>query len=328
MKLIVPIIVSVFVLSLPMSHADLITRFVVLKMPAKEAPAVRTELASNGKKTEAMDAVLKIPGVSELAGFKETDPWRRDVGFLTRETGNIVLEGQVRKALGVQLVLADADEGTGLAEDLATDIVLPTSATGYREFENTGNCMISRIGKWQERACWGDGTATLILWQYASAEGESDAGRLLTDGGKDALWVEMQWFKVTLSDLETITRSKPETRANALQWLSTRAKLWKDCGFRARPDDKISWRDSRGKLSMEEGRVVTKKEMFSLTATVSETDGKYQLAWEAKSQTPELEDVPTHSKSATVTPGTWEFVVIEGLTDANVVACRLSRDWR
>ncbi|MEO5914452.1 MAG: hypothetical protein ABIS50_09490 [Luteolibacter sp.] len=328
MKSIIPTVVAALVLFLPTSHAELIMRFVVLKMPAKEAPAVRTELASNGSKPEAMDAVLKIPGVSELAGFKETDPWRRDVGFLSRETGNIMLDGQMRKALGVQLVLADADEGIGLAEDLATDIVLPTSATGYREFENTGNCMISRIGKWQERACWGDGTATLILWQYASAEGESDAGRLLTDGVKDALWVEMQWFKVTLSDLEMITRSKPETRGNALQWLSTQAKLWKDCGFRARPDDKISWHDSRGKLLMEEGRVVTKKEMFSLTAEVSETDGKYQLAWEAKARTPELEDVPTHSKSGTITPGIWEFVVIEGLTDANLVACRLSKDRR
>lgn len=302
------------------------TRLVVLRMPNSEATGVRAVFNEAGANSETMDAILKRPGVSELAGFKATEPWRYDVGFLSKETGGIELNGEIRKSLGVQLGLVDSDAGVGIDETLATDITWQTTPNGYREFENRGNCMIATLGKWQERAFWSDAKDCHMLWQFVTAEGNADAGVTRGYGSKEAVWVEMRWLKATPEDAVKLKQSKPETRDKALEWLSGRAKLWRQCGFRARPGDRASWRSSQALLKFENGSVVTIRESFFVDGTLTETGDELKMEWQATLRKIDIEKGISSDVVATVKPAVWEFSMVEGLPDANVLATRLVRD--
>ncbi len=328
MRSIIPTVCSLIALGIAPLRAELVTRLVVLKMPSTSAPTVRTAFAENAANPEATEMVLALPGVSEMARFTETDPWRRGIRFLTKDTGRIAYLGESKKTLGVQFVFNDPDTIQGVDEGLSTDIVVPTSTSGYREFENTGNVMIGTLGKWQERACWGDGSATLMLWQHITAQGKPDEGRTMSEGDILAVRVEMLWFKAAAGDIDKVTLSQPATREAALQWLTGRATLVKESGFRIRPGDKAMWQDVRGKYTSVDGRAEVKKEGFTVRTTLAEADDQFRLdltasvvdAVQIETSTPTLTTTPAH--------GVWEFVRLDGLKEVSLVACRLTPDVR
>lgn len=318
--------IALLAISLPLFGAEMTTRLVILRLPNSEVTAVRAAFKEEGAGSETMDAVLKRPGVSELAGFKETEPWRHEVGFLSKEIGGITLNGEIRKSLGVQLGLVDSDAGPGIDETLATDITWQTTPNGYREFENRGNCMIATLGRWQERAFWSDSKDSHMLWQLVTAGGKTDLAVTRGYGSKEAVWVEMRWWKASPDDAEKLKQSKPETREKALEWLSTRAKLWRQCGFRVRPGDPASWRSSQALLRLENGSVVTIRESFYIDGTLTESGDRLKTEWKATLKKIDMEQGTSTDIAATVDPGVWEFSTVEGFPDANVLACRLVRD--
>lgn len=318
--------IALLAISLPLAGVEMTTRLVVMRLPNSETTAVRAAFSDTGAKPETMDTVLKRPGVSELASFKETEPWRHQVGFLSKEIGGITLEGELRKSLGVQLGLADSDAGLGIDETLSTDITWQTTPNGYREFENRGNCMIATLGRWQERAFWSDAKDSHMLWQLVTADGEPDAGLTKGYGSKEAVWVEMRWLKAAQEDAVKLKLSKPETSEKALEWLSGRAKLWRQCGFRVRPGDPASWRSSQALLKLEKGSVVTIRESFYIDGTLTESGDQLKMAWKATLKKIDAEQGTSADIAATVKPGVWEFSTVEGFADANVLAIRLVRE--
>lgn len=318
--------IALLALSLPLPGAEMTTRLVVLRLPNSEVPAVRAAFGEAGANAETMDAVLKREGVSELAGFKETEPWRHEVGFLSKEIGGITLEGELRKSLGVQMGLVDSDAGLGIDEALSTDITWQTTPNGYRQFENRGNCMIATLGRWEERAFWSDSKDSHMLWQLVTAEGAPDAGLTKGYGSKEAVWVEMRWLKATPEDAVKLKQAKPETSEKALDWLSGRAKLWRQCGFRVRPGDPASWRSSQALLKLDKGSVVTIRESFYIDGTLTETGDQLKMEWKATLKKIDMEQGTSADIAATVNPGVWEFSTVEGFADANVLATRLVRD--
>lgn len=323
-----PAAIAIALLSvvLPLRGVEMTTRLVILRLPNSEVPAVRAAFGEAGSNAETMEAVLKREGVSELAGFKETEPWRRQVGFLSKEIGGITLDGELRKSLGVQLGLANSDAGLGIDETLSADITWQTTANGYRQFENRGNCMIATLGRWQERAFWSDAKDSHMLWQLVTAEGAPDANLTKGYGSKEAVWVEMRWLKATPEDTAKLKLATPETSEKALEWLSGRAKLWRQCGFRVRPGDPASWRSSQALLKLEKGSVVTIRESFHIDGTLAEAGDRLKMEWKATLKKIDMEQGTSTDIAATVDPGIWEFSTVEGFQDANVLATRLVRN--
>ena len=211
-------------------------------------------------------------------------------------------------------------------ETLSTDITWQTTPNGYREFENRGNCMIATLGQWQERAFWSDAKDSHMLWQFVTAEGAPDAGLTKGYGSKEAVWVEMRWLKATPDDAVKLKQAKPETSEKALEWLSGRAKLWRQCGFRVRPGDPASWRSSQALLKLEKGLVVTIRESFYIDGTLTETGDRLKMEWKATLKKIDMEQGTSADIAATVNPGVWEFSTVEGFAEANVLACRLVRE--
>ncbi len=326
MSPILPATIALLAIVLPLRGVEMTTRLVILRLPNSEVTAVRAAFKESGANPETMDAVLKLPGVSELAGFKETEPWRHEIGFLSKEIGGITLEGELRKSLGVQMGLVDSDAGLGIDETLSTDITWQTTPNGYRQFENRGNCMIATLGRWEERAFWSDAKDSHMLWQLATADGEPDAGLTKGYGSKEAVWVEMRWLKATPEDTAKLKLATPETSEKALEWLTGRAKLWRQCGFRVRPGEPASWRSSQALLKLDKGSVVTIRESFYIDGTLTETGDRLKMEWKATLKKIDAEQGTSADIAATVNPGIWEFSTVGGFADANVLACRLVRE--
>lgn len=318
--------IALLAISLPLPGVEMTTRLVVMRMPNSETTAVRAALNDAGANSDVMDAVLKRPGVNELASFKETEPWRHEVGFLSKEIGGITLEGELRKSLGVQLGLVDSDTGLGIDETLSTDITWQTTPNGYREFENRGNCMIATLDRWQERSFWSDAKDSHMVWQLVTADGKPDGDPPRGYGSKDGVWVEMRWLKAATDDAMKLKQSKPGTRDKALEWLTGRAKLWRQCGFRVRPGDPASWRASQALLKLDKGSVVTIRESFYIDGTLTESGDQLKMAWKATLKKIDAEQGTSADIAATVKPGVWEFSTVEGFADANILATRLVRD--
>ena len=141
---------------------------------------------------------------------------------------------------------------------------------------------------------------------------------------KSAMFVEMCWFQGSTSDLASLGQSKPETREKAFQWLAKRAKLWRECSFWAKPTGKAGWSEAEGKYELQDKEPVAEEERFSIVGGFAVEGGKAKMEWEVMTSRKGKE--VTRNLVSIVTPGVWEFIVIDGLPDANVLACRLSRD--
>ena len=125
-----------------------------------------------------------------------------------------------------------------------------------------------------------------------------------------------------------MARSQPATRETAFQWLGGRAKRVKECGFRIRPGDDAMWRDIRGKYVSEDGYAIPTREGFTIRATLAETGGSFRIDWTATIRDAERGERSTPTLSSAPAAGVWEFVRVEGLAEATVVACRLTPDPR
>lgn len=302
------------------------TRIVILKMPAQGSAAVRAMLNEPTKaaKAETMDAVLKLQGVSEIAAFNQAAPWSGKAIKLEKPMGELKIGGIQISELGVKVRLQGSKGDDVVEELLVWEMELPTGAKSYHSLQNFGNQVAVTSGRWQERGSWGNSEESWMLWQFSSMEGSK---RKTADGGgksKSAMFVEMYWFQASTSDLASLGQSKPETREKAFQWLAKRAKLWRECSFRAMPTGKAGWSEAEGKYELQDKEPVAKEDRFSIVGGFTAEGEKAKMEWEIMMSRKGKE--VTRNLVSTVTPGVWEFIVIDGLPDANLVACRLSRD--
>jgi hypothetical protein len=307
------------------SHGQDHTRIVMLQMPVKTAAAVRVLLndPAKGSSPETMTAALKQQGVASLAGFEKADPWRNEPLELSAPMGGIDFGGERARDLGVNLTLEGGKGVAEIEEMLSTEVALPAGGKSYLQLQNLGNRVVVRPGRWRERACWGDAGRSIMIWQLSSLDAHQAGGGQAAASPRTSLHVEMHWLRVAEADLPKLAQSKPETREKAFQWLSARARLWKECGFWVTQDDKAVWSETAGKLSLRGQEAVAEETPFAIEGGFSGAD-EVKMEWKATLGNGRNEW--SRVVSATVTPGVWEFITIEGLPDANVVACRLSRD--
>jgi hypothetical protein len=303
------------------------TRVVVLQMPAAEAAAVRAELndVQKNPEPETMDAVMKRRGLQVLAEFTEQNPWRNEPVELRKELGEIKFGGEVAQELAVKVkVEGGMTPGDGIHELLSPEIDLPAGAKSYRSLQSLGNAMTLRSGRWTERSCWGDGKQAWMVWQYPVVERQPEESPARDDGRWDSFHVELHWFQATDADLAKVAASKSETRDKAFGWLAGRAKLWQECGFHSRKGDRMAWSLCDLKLEMEGSEVVARQDGFSLDGEITGDGDSLQLSWNLVLF--DNSDTTEQKLAATVVPGVWHFLPVQGVPGANVAACRVTGD--
>ena len=295
---------------------------IFLQMPAKEASVLRSRL--EGAKPEAIDAILKRPGIEVLADFEEANPWRSEPVELSESMDAIKFGGEVAMDRGIKVELEGSRGTGGTLARVAAEIVLPVGSKGYRQFQTPGTVVRIRPDEWRECSSWGDGKETLMLWRMAtSTEPREEKPE---DGSGVMGRVEMMWFKVSAADRATLGKSTPETRDKAFTWLTGRGKLWKECVFGIRNGERAMWMVSEGKLTLADGDAIADEARFGLDGEVSAKAGTLEFEWHVFEKEKGEDDETELEISATAAPGIWEFSEIEGIGHANVVAWRCVPD--
>lgn len=308
------------------SKAEDSMRLVAIKAAPKEAADLRKALADplHATKSMAIDTLVKR-GATVLGDFRETDPWRMEAVKMTKITGSLKAGGQVMKELGVVAGVEGGKFGTRTADTVEAEIALSGKNQTYRSWGVMGNMAVIKSGVWRERAWWNDGKDTFMLWQFPEVNTPGDPKREGGGGNWDCVKVEMRWFQVTDADLEKLNQAKPENRDKALEWLSGRAKLWKECGFRARTGERSMWHSLDVEMVMVDGDAAELHEGLSLDGYFSGQGEDLKIEWDA--------EVPSKGKptaifqlASPVKPGIWTFLPVKDVPLANVVACRLTRE--
>ncbi|MFM2241555.1 MAG: hypothetical protein RLZ97_410 [Verrucomicrobiota bacterium] len=306
------------ILSAPLSAAKESTRLVALRLPAEEVAAVRAELNAPEKsgKPETMAAVLKRRGVALVADLQQENPWQEERVELEKTTGTLESAGDVLD-LGVKLKLWSHRREGGVDARLQAEILLPTGGKGIRQLDGSGEMRLTEPGRWREWLCWGDGKEAVMLWEYPLG---FSAGAKPEDDGRVPVRVEMKWFKAGEADLARLEKSKPETREKALEWLEGRARGWKEAVYSFRLGNPSIWAVSEGKHEVEDDLMMAEDGLTIETKGVA-VEGSIKLDWDVKAR--ERSKEKDSHLSATLEPGIWEFLPVEGVAGANLVACRI-----
>jgi len=318
-------IVAATLLTAGVSAEDSV-RLVAIQATPKDAATLRADLADpvKGARSMAIDTLLK-KGTVLLADFQEADPWRQEPVKMTKIVGEIKFGGQNMKDLGVVAGIEGGKFGPVTADALDAEIALPGKGQTYRSYGVMGNTTVAKSGRWQERAWWGDGKDTFMLWQYATVNAPADPAKRSETGSWDCVRVEMRWFQAAEADLAKLAQAKPESRDKAMEWLSGKAKLWKECGFRARTGERSMWHSLEVELDMKDGEVIERQDGLSLDGSFSGQGGDLKMEWDVEAFV--KEKGPTSFKlTAPMAPGVWVFLPVKDVANSNVVACRLSRD--
>lgn len=309
------------------SRAEESVRMVVLQAAAKDLAAIRKELGdvAKGSKPEAIDELIKRRTATALCDFKEANPWRSEPILMQKATGTIKVGGMELQDLGVFAKLEGGKYGAVTADTTEVEIALPAGGDAYRTFQSLGNSMVPLSGRWQERACWSDAKEALTLWQYAKVTAPADPSEKSLVGNWDCARVQMLWFRATNADLQKLAQAKPENRAKAMEWLAGRAKLWTEAGFRARTGERTMWISRRAEPKIKDGDANELIEGLSLDGNYSGQGEELRMEWSAEASYPAKAPV-TFKLSSPAAPGVWIFLPVQDLAEANVVACRISRD--
>lgn len=301
-------------------------RIILLKMPAKEAEAVRAELTdtTKGAKPESIEAVLKRKGVTEIAGFTEPNPWRNDPVVLKKVTGKLGLNAPERD-LYISLTIDGEKSGSGVEGALTSFIELPVTAKkSWVSYSSSGRRANFRLGRWQESAAWEDSRETLTLWSFASRDDAPAPAP--SKKSAETLRVEMRLLKAVASDLAQMAKAQPDTREKAALWLSGRAPLWKASVLRAKPDDKVSWDSSEWKLHLEDDQDVADGDSLYFEGGLTGEGEALKMDWKVSIRKMRASGEIVRQISTGVVPGKWDFAIIEGVADTNVLVYRLLRD--
>ncbi len=305
------------------------TRIVLLQVPLKEADLIRLELndTTEGASAETMDALLKSRGIKALVEFHENNPWRGDAIAMKYPIGAEVLNLTDPSLFFSVRIEGLQIEDHHFEEMLSTHIELPLTAKKYQSFENLGNLAHPRSGWWQERASWADDQQVMMMWQYSvvkRAPSVTEADEKL----KEYFKVEMKWYRATKEDLKILESAKPGYRDKASLWGSKRAKLHKDGMFRqsSSASHPSLWGVSDEKIVGRGDDSAVEQEGFWVSIQFNQRDDLRSVEFEFKTTAPKSkgEDDLIQKKVSKITPGAWDFHVIEEMQGANVVIFRFS----
>lgn len=306
-------------------YAEDYARIVLLEMPSEMADTVRSEITGAGKgaPTDEMDKVLKKAGVTSHADFKEVNPWRSEEIVRSKATGKNSMGG-VDTELELKVTLEGERGATGVVATLDAFIQFPKTQKGYLSFDSLIRQTVVRPGIWQEWMSWEGDKKALILWQFVTPEPETNTRAAGVEAKDSVMRIEMLWFQATPSDLAQLEKAQPENRDKASQWLAGRAKLWKGCGVLATNGNSVTWSSREGKLVLESGEPNAVEGGLYIEGGFSAAGGRMTTEWEIKHWKKTNGDESVRKLSVEFKPGRWDFSVIEGMPDANVVLYRLS----
>ncbi len=293
-------------------------QMVVCQMPVKDEPAVRAVLSDPEKagKPDTIDEVLKLHGVKKLAQFTENDPWqnrrfnlKKPIGF-QKESGETLLD------LGVEIERQGSHDDSGLVVDSNTDVRLQLGRKEYRCFHRSGMACLP-TSRWVETGFWGDAESVTMMWEYSAEEKKS----VVNPNPSHRSWqIEIRLYQVKPEDMEVLKKSTPETSEKALQWLSGRATLWKECRFPAMQGNKSVWMDEHGELLSP---VNKDKSRFSVEAEFRGKGDSTHLWLDLISQRPRRSSPGRFHMSIVPKPGVWEFSSWSNVPEANLVVYRI-----
>ncbi|QJE95947.1 hypothetical protein [Luteolibacter luteus] len=301
-------------------------RLVAIKAAPKEAAELRKALADPLHSTKSMTIdTLAKRGMTVLGDFTETNPWRMESVKMTKITGSLKAGGQIMKELGVVAAVEGGKFGTLTADSLEAEIALSGKGQTYLSWGVMGNMAVIKSGVWRERAWWNDGKDTFMLWQFPEVTAPGDPKRQGGGGNWDCVKVEMRWFQANDADIEKINQAAPENRDKALEWLVGKAKLWKDCGFRARTGERSMWHSLEVEMAMVDGDAAEIHEGLSLDGYFAGQEDNLRIEWDVEAPS-KKKPTARFQLAAPVKPGVWTFLPVKDVPFANVVACRLTRE--
>ena len=310
------------------TNAEETTRLVLLRVPVKEAALIRVELndATKGSKSEAMDALLKVLGIKELAQFQQTNPWRNEP-IAMKLPKDAEFFDLTKPSLFVSMDLAGGELGGGHEEILASAVDLPMTTKKYQSFQNLGNVISPLSGRWQERTSWADEKEAMMVWQYSMVDRKPYV-RTAHEKPKEYFKVEMKWYQVTKEDLAILGAAKPEAREKASLWVTKRAKLWKEGMFRlcASLERQAGWMFNDGKIVGRGEEAAVDEDRFCMMTRFTRRDDFRSVEFEFRSTNSKGGDELIQKKDTIFTPGAWDFQVIEEMQGANVMIYRFSKE--
>jgi hypothetical protein len=193
---------------------------------------------------------------------------------------------------------------------------------------SVGNSQMATIpARWVERSCWGDEKVSRMLWQYSEVDGFEEIAKAPPDATFKSLRVQMLWLRAEPDEFTKLNAADQETRAKAIEWLRSRGKVWRECGFWNRTDQSTQWADvhRKWKRSDQGSFEEPNGEALSIDGGFTGTDEKLEIKWKAwaisRGKYSDLGEFEAKSKT-----GDWIFLPVKDFAAANLVACRLSKD--
>ena len=159
-----------------------------------------------------------------------------------------------------------------------------------------------------------------MLWEYPLG---FPIGAKPGDGdGRVPVRVEMKWFRAGEADVLRLAKSQPETRAKALEWLEGRTRPSWEVLYWFQPSNASYWTFCEGKHDHEDDKMLAEDGLRFETKGAAK-DGRIQLEWDGEALK-RWQEQKFHL-SAKLEPGIWEFLPVEGVMEANMVACRVTK---
>ncbi len=295
-------------------------QIVVISVPHKDAESVRIELNQSEKNSElgSMDGVLKRKGVSLIAKFTQETPWHAEAVEMSKVMGKL---GAAERNLEVKLTMEGEKVGEKGEEALTAYIELPNTRKNYRSFSSFGHRFELKTGQWQERAAWGDGRDTIMLWQIVGDD--KTTSELKNTSGSKPTRLEMLWLQASKSDLLQMEKATSENRQRAAEWLRGKAQLWKEGCILFKAGDKISWHAADGALALEDGEEIANEIGIYMEGTVSGEGGELNLKFRAEFGAKNSSKKSEQVIEARCDQNTWSFLRIDGVDNCNSLIYRV-----
>lgn len=315
-------VIACFCIFAEFAYGQESVRMLVLQVPTADVSFLRTELASPEKlvNVNAIDPLLTRKGVKVLADFKKENPWISH--FELKELGETILAVKPSTEVvagGVKIACSPHQLKFHLSAYFKIDVGFSTGGQNCRYLKSIRSCSIASLSRWHERNCWADAKEAIQLWEFPV----SGSAIPRSIPGTEGLRMEMRWFQATPSDIAKLKESQSATRDKALQWLTARAKFWRETLYVSGPGSESEWEDTSGKNNLDDIEQPYAEEGLAVATEKIELGKPVNVSWKVTA---------TVKGKSTVTPLTgkfewdvWEFLPVEGIPQANVVACRIGK---
>jgi len=307
-------------------------RIVLLEIPKGQAAAVAADLAG-GRQGDAsvMDSLLKKRGLRAIVDKTQTgDCWSAGA--------EEVVDGRtLRRPHEYVEDLTNTAFGSRRPHESSIRIVADKQPTGIRQIATIKHFLLDgkeravetlgleigsfwlKPGRWQELCRISNAKTEVAVWQFGTADGIASAPA-------DNRVIEMKVFQAEAADVAQLAKAAPASRDNALNWLSGRAKPWREIRY-------TGLISPRSKCEIVEQRYDDRKNPGPqvgnhLRILVDKPDAQPDAAGPVTFGIGEVWGNPpvVTDFKADMDPGVWNFTPFTGRDFTNLLAWRVIKD--